>query len=149
VITYRVWAAHLGVRLDKVEISIDGVIDLRGLFGIDERIRAAFNAVRIQNIPVSQVDERMPVTIAPTDLSALAHAPPDMAKNLLPYIAVMSIAPVGDRVSSVTMPIYSNQPGTKNRNIVAAARLHEGRDLGLTTACRTCGAKGGRLHRQR
>ena len=47
-ITYRVWAAQLGVRLDKVEISIDGDIDLRGFFGIDERIRAGFNAVRIQ-----------------------------------------------------------------------------------------------------
>ena len=46
-ITYRVWAAQLGIRLDKVEISIDGDIDLRGFFGIDERIRAGFNAVRV------------------------------------------------------------------------------------------------------
>src|SRR6266481_3030022 len=46
-ITYRVWAAQLGVKLDKVEIGIDGDIDLRGFFGIDDRIRAGFNAVRI------------------------------------------------------------------------------------------------------
>jgi uncharacterized OsmC-like protein len=46
-ITYRVWAAQLGVKLDKVEISIDGDIDLRGFFGIDDRIRAGFNAVRV------------------------------------------------------------------------------------------------------
>src|SRR5262245_23991907 len=46
-ITYRVWAAQLGVKLDKVEISIDGDIDLRGFFGIDERVRAGFNSVRI------------------------------------------------------------------------------------------------------
>jgi uncharacterized OsmC-like protein len=51
-ITYRVWAAQLGVRLDKVEISIDGDIDLRGFFGIDERVRAGFNAVRI-NVSLS------------------------------------------------------------------------------------------------
>ena len=51
-ITYRVWAAQLGVKLDKVEIGIDGDIDLRGFFGIDERIRAGFNAVRI-NVSLS------------------------------------------------------------------------------------------------
>ena len=47
-ITYRVWAAQLGIKLDKVEISIDGDIDLRGFLGIDDRIRAGFNAVRIR-----------------------------------------------------------------------------------------------------
>ncbi len=47
-ITYRVWAAELGVQLDKVEISIDGDIDLRGFFGVDDRVRAGFNAVRIR-----------------------------------------------------------------------------------------------------
>lgn len=46
-ITYRVWAAQLGVELDKVEIEIDGDIDLRGFFGVDERIRPGFNNVRI------------------------------------------------------------------------------------------------------
>jgi uncharacterized OsmC-like protein len=46
-ITYRVWAAQLGVKLDKVEISIDGDIDLRGFFGIDEGVRAGFDRVRI------------------------------------------------------------------------------------------------------
>jgi len=46
-ITYRVWAAQLGIKLDKVEISIDGDIDLRGFFGIDDGIRAGFNTVRI------------------------------------------------------------------------------------------------------
>jgi uncharacterized OsmC-like protein len=51
-ITYRVWAAQLGIQLDKVEISIDGDIDLRGFFGIDERIRAGFNAVRV-NVSLS------------------------------------------------------------------------------------------------
>lgn len=47
-ITYRVWAAQLGVKLDKVKIDIDGDIDLRGFFGLDDRIRAGFNAVRIR-----------------------------------------------------------------------------------------------------
>ena len=51
-ITYRVWAAQLGIKLDKVEIGIDRDIDLRGFFGIDDRIRAGFNAVRI-NVSLS------------------------------------------------------------------------------------------------
>ena len=46
-ITYRVWAAQLGIKLDRVEIGIDGDIDLRGFFGIDDSVRAGFNAVRI------------------------------------------------------------------------------------------------------
>src|ERR1700738_2767042 len=47
-ITYRVWAAQLGVKLDKVEMGIDGDIDLRGFFGIDDRLQIGFNAVRIR-----------------------------------------------------------------------------------------------------
>lgn len=46
-ITYRVWAAQLGLKLDKVAISIDGDIDLRGFFGVAADVRAGFNAVRI------------------------------------------------------------------------------------------------------
>jgi DNA-binding response OmpR family regulator len=47
-ITYRIWAAQLGIKLDKVEIHVDGDIDLRGLFGLDGHIRAGFKAVRIR-----------------------------------------------------------------------------------------------------
>jgi uncharacterized OsmC-like protein len=47
-ITYQVWAAHLGIRLDKVKIDIDGDIDLRGFFGIDDSVRPGFDAVRIR-----------------------------------------------------------------------------------------------------
>jgi uncharacterized OsmC-like protein len=47
-ISYRVWAAELGVKLDKVEIDIDGDLDLRGFFGLDDRVRAGFDAVRIR-----------------------------------------------------------------------------------------------------
>jgi uncharacterized OsmC-like protein len=47
-ISYRVWAAQLGVELDRVEVEIEGDIDLRGFFGVDDRIRPGFNAVRIR-----------------------------------------------------------------------------------------------------
>jgi uncharacterized OsmC-like protein len=45
-ITYRVWAAELGVKLDRVEIDIGGDLDLRGFLGLDDRVRAGFSAVR-------------------------------------------------------------------------------------------------------
>jgi putative redox protein len=38
---------QLGIKLDKVNIDIDGEIDLRGFLGIDDSIGAGFNAVRI------------------------------------------------------------------------------------------------------
>ncbi|MBV9757905.1 MAG: OsmC family protein [Alphaproteobacteria bacterium] len=47
-ITYRVWAAQLGIRLDSVKVEIDGDIDLRGFFGIDAKVRPGFGAVRIK-----------------------------------------------------------------------------------------------------
>lgn len=47
-ITYRVWAAQLGIRLDTVNVEIDGDIDLRGFFGIDDKVRPGFGAVRIK-----------------------------------------------------------------------------------------------------
>lgn len=47
-ISYRVWAAQLGIQLDKVEVDVDGDIDLRGFFGVDDQVRPGFNAVRIR-----------------------------------------------------------------------------------------------------
>jgi uncharacterized OsmC-like protein len=47
-ITYRVWANKLGVKLDKVDVEIEGDIDLRGFLGVDDQVRPGFNAVRIR-----------------------------------------------------------------------------------------------------
>ena len=35
-ITYRIWAAELGIALDRVEVEVVGDIDLRGLLGVDD-----------------------------------------------------------------------------------------------------------------
>jgi len=81
-ITYRVWAAQLGIKLDKVEIGIDGDIDLRGFFGIDDRIRAGFNAVRI-NVSLSGPEQatRYEELAAAVD----AHCPVlDLFRNPVP-----------------------------------------------------------------
>ena len=47
-ITYRVWAAKLGVALDRVRVEVDGDIDLRGFFGIDGGARPGFGAIRLR-----------------------------------------------------------------------------------------------------
>ena len=47
VVTYRFWAARLGVRLDDVRITAVGDLDVRGFFGLDDDVRAGFGAVRL------------------------------------------------------------------------------------------------------
>lgn len=47
VITYQFWAAHLGLRLDHVSVKIEGDLDVRGFFGIDDAVRPGFGAVRV------------------------------------------------------------------------------------------------------
>lgn len=46
-ITYRVWAAKLGVALDHVSVTVDGDIDLNGFFGLNDEARAGFTAIRV------------------------------------------------------------------------------------------------------
>lgn len=47
-ITYRVWAAKMGVALDHVRVTVDGDIDLNGFFGLDDAARAGFTAIRVK-----------------------------------------------------------------------------------------------------
>ena len=51
-ITYRFWAAKLGIELDSVEVSAEGDLDLRGFLGFDESIRPGFTAVRLKITPI-------------------------------------------------------------------------------------------------
>jgi uncharacterized OsmC-like protein len=46
-ITYRVWAAQLGVTLDSVTVRVEGDLDLRGFFGVDG-VRPGLSAVRVE-----------------------------------------------------------------------------------------------------
>jgi uncharacterized OsmC-like protein len=47
-ITYRFWAEHLGITLDAVHVDVEGDLDVRGFFGIDDAVRPGFGAVRLQ-----------------------------------------------------------------------------------------------------
>jgi len=47
-ITYRVWAALLGVELDSITVRVEGDLDLRGFFGVDDGVRPGLLAVRVE-----------------------------------------------------------------------------------------------------
>jgi uncharacterized OsmC-like protein len=47
-ITYRFWAAHLGVALESVRVEVEGDLDVRGFFGVDDSVRPGFGAVRLR-----------------------------------------------------------------------------------------------------
>jgi uncharacterized OsmC-like protein len=47
VVTYRVWAAKLGIALDDVHIDIEGDLDVRGFFGFDDSVRPGFGEIRV------------------------------------------------------------------------------------------------------
>ncbi|HVW34841.1 MAG TPA: OsmC family protein, partial [Acidimicrobiia bacterium] len=46
-ITYRVWAAKLGIALDGVEARVEGDLDLRGFFGLDDSVRPGYTRIRV------------------------------------------------------------------------------------------------------
>ena len=48
VVTYRFWAARLGIRLDDVSVSAVGDLDVRGFFGLDDDVRPGFGDVRLE-----------------------------------------------------------------------------------------------------
>ena len=50
-ITYRFWAAKLGIELGGLEIEAEGDLDVRGFFGFDESVRPGFTEVRLEITP--------------------------------------------------------------------------------------------------
>ena len=51
-ITYRFWAAKLGIELDSVEVAVEGDLDLHGFFGLDQTTRAGFNGITLDVTPI-------------------------------------------------------------------------------------------------
>lgn len=44
-ITYRAYATALGIPLDQVSVELQGDIDLRGFFAVDDAVRAGYQAI--------------------------------------------------------------------------------------------------------
>lgn len=47
VVVYRLYAQALGLTIDEIEITAEGDLDVRKLFGIDESVRAGFRDIRV------------------------------------------------------------------------------------------------------
>ncbi|UGT43325.1 OsmC family protein [Nocardia yamanashiensis] len=52
VVTYRFWAQRLGIAVEELAIDAEGDLDVRGFFGLDDNVRAGFQAVRV-NVRIS------------------------------------------------------------------------------------------------
>jgi uncharacterized OsmC-like protein len=46
--TYRFWSEKLGVRLDGLRVEVQGDLDVRGVFGLDDGVRAGFGQVDVK-----------------------------------------------------------------------------------------------------
>src|SRR3954471_8503904 len=51
-ITYRFWAAKLGIQLDGLEVAAEGDLDLQGFFGLDATTRPGFTGIRLEVTPL-------------------------------------------------------------------------------------------------
>lgn len=45
-ITYKAYATALGIPLDSVSVKLEGDIDLRGFFAVDDSVRSGYQAIR-------------------------------------------------------------------------------------------------------
>ena len=45
-ITYRAYATVMGIPLDNVSVKLEGDIDLRGFFAVDDSVRAGYQKIR-------------------------------------------------------------------------------------------------------
>jgi uncharacterized OsmC-like protein len=48
VVTYRLWAARLEVPLDTVTVEVEGDLDVRGFYGLDDAVRPGFEQIRVR-----------------------------------------------------------------------------------------------------
>ncbi|GAA5063212.1 OsmC family protein [Nocardia callitridis] len=59
VVTYRFWAQRLGITVDDLAVDAEGDLDVRGFFGLDDTVRAGFQAVRVTvRVSGPETDER-------------------------------------------------------------------------------------------
>ena len=86
-ITYRAYATALGIPISKISASVEGDIDFRGFFGVDESVRAGYQQIRIvMNIESEASDEQLNALKQAVD----AHCPVlDMLENPVPVEAVI------------------------------------------------------------
>lgn len=92
VVTYRFWAAHLGIQVDDIEITAVGDLDVRGFFGLDDSVRAGFAEIRLD---VLLTGPATPERYAELQSVVDAHCPVlDLAANPTPVRTVLTVGRV-------------------------------------------------------
>lgn len=92
VVTYRFWAARLGLRLDDVRIEAEGDLDVRGFFGLDDDVRAGFTDVRLA---VTLVGPETAERYAELQAAVDAHCPVlDLVANPTPVTTTLAVTQV-------------------------------------------------------
>ena len=51
-ITYRFWSEKLGIRIDELRVAVRGDLDVQGVFGLKDGVRAGFGDVEV-NVQIS------------------------------------------------------------------------------------------------
>jgi uncharacterized OsmC-like protein len=89
-ITYRFWAAQLGISFDQLTVRVEGDLDVRGLHGFDDNVRPGFTAVRIEvTVAGPESAERYAELAAAVD----EHCPVlDLFKNPVPVTRTIAAA---------------------------------------------------------
>jgi uncharacterized OsmC-like protein len=89
-ITYRIWAAHLGVTLHSVTVRVEGDLDLRSCYGVDDGARPGFTAIRVEvTVAGPESEERYADLAAAVD----AHCPAlDLFQNPVPVSRALHLA---------------------------------------------------------
>jgi uncharacterized OsmC-like protein len=95
-ITYRAYAAALGIPLEGVSVTVEGDLDLRGFFAVEEGVRPGYQGIRatvhlrssaseadLANLRAA-VDAHCPVldilrNPVPVDIDSEVEAPPEAA----------------------------------------------------------------------
>jgi uncharacterized OsmC-like protein len=90
VVTYRFHATRLGVRVDAIDISAEGDLDVQGFFALDDATRPGFTAVRF-HVELTGPDtvERYEELRAEVD----AHCPVlDLFRNPTPVTSSLGVS---------------------------------------------------------
>lgn len=89
VVTYRVWAAKLGITVDTIEVRSEGDLDARGFLGIDDSVRPGFSGVRVEvKVSGPETEERYRELQAAVE----AHCPvQDLFANATPVVTSLVV----------------------------------------------------------
>jgi uncharacterized OsmC-like protein len=87
-ITYRFWAAQLGIEFDSLTVRVEGDLDIRGFFGFDEAVRPGFSAIRVEVAVTGPESEERYAELA---VAVDEHCPVlDLFKNPVPVTRALA-----------------------------------------------------------